>query len=282
MQIRTWAFTIALGIALVAAGEIASAATLANFDGGNGTATPDQFTGTAGNGWAGAWTGPNTSSTVTAANPLNGGGNYLSSGGTASGVRNVYRQFNSPMANQPHVVSWQWRFDGNFSQFASENDRVQFFGDSAAGGSSGASNSWLIGVTANRPGFGAVNGEFYIFDGTSGSAFDVANMFDTNLVLQDDTIYDFEVIVDPASATYSATISDGVNTVSATGLGFRNGTAGAYDFLGFGVNASATNDDLTFALDSISVTAVPEPGSLALWTLLGFVAVGLAWRRRRG
>ena len=106
-------------------------------------------------------------------------------------------------------------------------------------------------------------------------------MFDTNLVLQEDTIYDFEVIVDPASATYSASVTDGITSVSADGLGFRNGTPGVYDFLHFGVSASGGSDDLTVALDSIAIAEIPEPASIALWSLLGIVGIAFGWRRCR-
>ena len=258
------------------------AATLANFDDGNGAVSPDQFVGTAGDGWAGAWSGTGTSSTVTATNPLNGAGDpYLSSGGTGSGNRTLRRQFSSPNPSNPYSIRWQWRFDGNFSQFGQANDRIHFFGDNSLEGGSGSGNSWLIGVTANRSGFGDVNGEFYFFDGSGGSGFSVANMFDTDLVLQDDTIYNFEVIVDPASATYSASVTDGINSASADGLGFRNGTPGVYDILHFGMSASTGGDDLTFALDSISIAETPEPASIALWSLIGVVGLGFGWRRCR-
>src|ERR1043166_6472169 len=64
----------------------ASAQVIADFTGGSGTATSDQYPGIAGNGWVDPWTiGYGASGgtidafppTVTFLNPLNGGGNHL-------------------------------------------------------------------------------------------------------------------------------------------------------------------------------------------------------------
>ena len=276
-------FTYCLLLQPLVGGD-ASAATLANFDDGNGSGSPDAFPGTAGAGWAGGWTNAPLG-TVINTNPWNGGGKYLSVSNSGAGSFAMQRQFGLPDPTKPHTIRWQWRFDGDFNDFTSAGeDRIHFFGDdNGSETGSGGGNSWLIGVTNNRPGFGAVDNEFYFFDGTGGSGFSVANMFDTDLLLQDDTIYDFEVFVDPDAGTYNATVSDGINTVSAFGLGFRNQNAapGTYDFVGFGLNASGAGDDLTFALDSISISQIPEPASFAIWSLLGLGLAGMGYYRTR-
>ena len=78
--------------ALSTGARTAQAQAFANFTGGNdttagGTATPgpDTYKGTAGNGWAGGYVmngnnagGGMLTATVASANPLSGGGNYLS------------------------------------------------------------------------------------------------------------------------------------------------------------------------------------------------------------
>lgn len=282
MFVAAFAAAVALGTA-----THSSATIVANFDGGNGTGDPDAYTGQAGDGWAGAWTQVGTSGSVVTTTPINGGTDpYLEAVTTPGSAHTVRRQYTSFERVDPaaeHTIQWSWRFDGDFSEFASADDRIHFFGDSSEQNGSGGSNSWLIGVTANRTSGSfdnAQNGNFYFFDGNLGGGFDSDNMFNTNLALQDDTIYDFTVKVDPTTGTYDATVTDGVTTVSADGLGFRNGGTGVFDFVHFGANSNLSSDDLTFALDNVAITGppVPEPSTLVL---VGLAGLGLTTRRRR-
>lgn len=279
MKTKIIAFAV-IAVALLIQPKHTRAAVVAEFNDGNTGALPDGFAGSAGDGWAGAWTQNSATGSVSTANSLNASGDpYLEVAGNGTG--NIHRQWTAAPGVDPsqvHHISWKWRFDGDISEFASPNDRIHFMGDDNAQNGSNADNSWLIGVTADRNGHEALDGEWYFFDGTGSNAFNPSNMFDTDLALVADTIYEFNLVVDPTTATYSASISDGVTTVSADNLGFRNGTPGTYDFINFGVNASDTNDILDFSLDSIRIFTIPEPTTATL-ALLGLA--GIARRRRR-
>jgi hypothetical protein len=78
-------------------------------------------------------------------------------------------------------------------------------------------------------------------------------------------------------------VGDGTNTFSGTDFQFRNGlasttAANAPDTLFFGIQSSATADNHAYSLDSLTITAIPEPATVALASLAG---IGLLARRRR-
>ncbi len=267
---------------------------VANFTDGQNPDFADAFTGKAGGGWNGAWTDTGTTSTVTTANPLDGvaGNPYLSVGATAgSTVRTIRRQldpagFGDVDPSAKHVISWQWRFDGEIDDFANAfTDRIHFFGDANTGQSSTTvTNTWGIGIVAgDQPGNDINEGRWYFYDNNGSTAFIKENMFDTGLGLLANTVYDFEVVVDPVTGTYSARIFDGANTVFADGLTFRNGlTNHTATFLHFGAVTSSAADDFTFSLDNIRITAfvepvIPEPATMSL---LGLAGLALLRRRR--
>lgn len=229
------------------------------FEGGSGTATPDQFVGTAGDGWLSAWSGSNTSSTVTNASPIDVN-NYVSSArGGAANDATIRRRFDldagDMVSGEPYQVEWFWRFDGNTAQQTSFADRVHFFANSSAISGSTSSNSWLIGVGAANT---VNNGSFYIYDRVDGN-FTAPNMVDSGLILTTGDIYNFKVIVDPIHARYDATIMNVTtgDTFTAARNIFRNNStdAATTQWLHFGTSASVSTDDTTFSLDSLAITA---------------------------
>ena len=184
---------IALAAAFAAAAPDAQGAIVANFTDGNGTALPDQFAGTSGAGWATGWgsVGTTTGTGVVNTSPLAGGGNYLQVVDDATStnlfVRRQYASAGEVNVAQPHTISLSYRFDGSIAQFTDFNDRIAIFGDTAAQTTSGATNTWLIGVAGSNTGAGAGQsvfpGEWYFFDNNGSNAFATSNMFDTNLPL---------------------------------------------------------------------------------------------------
>ena len=249
----------------------------------------------AGGGWAGEWgtAGTGISATVVAADPLNGPDDpYLqvslvntSTTSQDYEIRREFEDFGRIDINGQHKVSWKWRFDGDLADFNdSGEDRIHFFADNDASAGTNDSNAWLIGVTSERSGF--VDGDFYFFDGSDSNTFSGANTVQTGITLQEDVVYSFDVWVDPDTKSYSARITDEFgNSFFASGMKFRNYlTANMPDMtwnrLHFGASANGLDDDLSFSLDSVVISQVPEPSTIAL-AVLGLVLWGIVgWRRR--
>ncbi len=239
------------------------------FTDGAGTATPDQFTGTAGDGWLGAWTGNGgTSSSVISTSPIDVG-NYLSvtrndSDANATLRRRFDLNGGDMVSGQPYDVEWTWRFDGSIAQMTGGGDRVHFFGDSAGRHGSMSSNSWLMGVSSSLNSSSGFNGgNFYFYDnaGTTAGGFTQGNMVNTGVALDALTagdVFQFKVIVDPTQGSYDATITNTATGEAFTGanLKFRNASfdAATTQYVHFG-SAANTGDDTTFSLDSIELTA---------------------------
>lgn len=281
------AFIVMALFALLAAPTSGFALTVAQFTDGNTSAATDGYPGAGGDGWNAGWSSlAGSGGTVSVANstPLDGGGNYLVSSRTNAGDRTIGRRYldhDGVDDAAPHMISWKWRFDGNIQQFGgSFNDRFAFYGNGAGVAGSTAANSWLIGlVAADRAGNDIFDNNWYFFDNNGSSDFNQTNMVNTGLTLQPGAVYDFKVLVDPVAGTYDAFMSDGANSASATGLTFRSGLTGAFPVIHFSSTASATNDNLAFALDAVRIEAlIPEPATAAL-LVAGLSAVSL--RRRR-
>ncbi len=96
----------------------------------------------------------------------------------------------------------------------------------------------------------------------------------------------FEVVdADDDSVIFSQQLADGLgtNTVALFSPFFLNFTSTTDDFyLRFtdnGANVVGSSDGL---LDNIRVSQlqVPEPTSIAIWSLIGLIMTGVCWRRR--
>jgi hypothetical protein len=277
----------------------ASAAIVADFEGAATSA--DSFPGVAGNGWTSAWSlanGTNVAYAGTVANttPLNASPNYLSVSNTGTGIAAgtavVRRTFGTPGdadPAQPHRVAFKFRFDGNMADFSGTfNDRINLFADPSGVTTTAPSNAWMIGVAAASNGTANVipaPNTWFFFDAgneSTANAFTGNNLVNTGITLSSGTVYSFTVDVNPALGKYDATISNGTQSFTGTDLQFRNGkastaTADVPDTLHFGIQSSATTDNHAFSLDALTITAIPEPGSLAF---LGLTSLALATRRR--
>src|SRR5688500_897332 len=122
-----WA--VCLGAAACVGPTTARADIVANFDGGNGTTSPDQWTGVAGNGWTTAWGsgGSTTGTGVVNTTPLSAGGSYLQfvddATTTPSYARRQYQTSGNINIAQPYRIAMSYRYDGNMAQFTDFNDR---------------------------------------------------------------------------------------------------------------------------------------------------------------
>lgn len=292
-----WMNQIGCGLAIVTmlmfASPSARGAITAEFTGGNGTASVDQWTGIGGDGWTGGWTSllpSGDSATVTNTAPLNGAGdNYLSvadSTAAGAGNHNIARtitSFGDVDTSQPYTIRWKWRFDGDVAAMEAGgfNDRIHFYGNNGTTNGTSSSNSWVIGWASADAGALTVHDDhWYFFDNNTGTAFNTDNQVDTGLGLIAGVVYEFVVTVDPAAGLYDASIDDGVNNFSAASLKFRNGLTGQFNSLHFGTNTTDGATDSSYALDSVNisaVTVVPTPAALPA----GILMLGAMAMRRR-
>jgi|GEM_PF-1574246 len=210
-------------------------------------------------GFTGAWSkfGEGVASVETQ-QPLEGNTPYLSVAFSNQGNRTIRRQLTRADgidSMQPHQIRWKWRFDGKPKDFGgSYQDRINFFGAEKAEPGSNDHATWLIGIAAgSEPGHEVYEGKWFFFDRNEDGDFKKDNMVNTGLGLVAGAVYEFTVTVDPSTGFYDATISDGKNSFSESGLRFRNGKSVPDGFIHFGVSASAKADDLTFALGSLRV-----------------------------
>lgn len=266
---------------------LARAAIVANFTDGEGTASVDQFTGTAGNGWLGAWSlgtgasgsGTTRVATVTNANPLNGGDNYLSvtmtTGTNANdnytAARRQFGAFDGVDPTMPHTISFDFRPEAkNEIPNAEFRSRFQMFGSSLLpGGDTSASTTWWVvaaagttgsaphGVVANNWGF-LTNPNPAVTPAPSGM-----NFVDSGIAMNVNTVYHFEIAVDPVNKSYVASVSDGSSTFTSETLYFRNQDVAAQSasYLAFGARQQNTDNEglatYPFSFDSVSIVPTP-------------------------
>jgi hypothetical protein len=123
-----------------------------------------------------------------------------------------------------------------------------------------------------------VGGSSAFFGGISDTGVDIPSANDLALAKTLSTAYVFEVSLDYSALTYTVSYSsDGGITVQE--IGTRSlGTASDLP-VGLAIWSRFTQTDTVLNLDSITVTAIPEPSTYA--AIFGFVSIGfLVWRRR--
>ncbi len=273
---------------LLMASPFARAQITANFNDGNGTDSVDQFQGIAGEGWATPWaTNTNGASTGTILDgfvdnidPLNGGGNYLSSTliagtGVGKGVQQRAVDVSSLDILSPYTVSFDIRLDSSMDTFTSATDYLQAF-DRPFDSDFGANGDWLIRATgASVNGIAAHNWMFYN-GGQNGGAFNNANFVDSGVELVAGMVYHFVVDVDPLDLQYTVSINGGE---ASAPMGFRTNVSGVSGNLNFGGQLSDAGEAMIYSIDTVAV--IPEPNSVALaGTGWRFCCVfGVGWER---
>lgn len=273
--------TTALGLCLPL-----QAAVVADFDAGAGTTMSAEFPGSAGAGWVTGWnpttrTGQNAADqSLNTSDPIAGAGSLLLESSRmgdydGSATRsNTYRQWDGSGGvdpTSPFVVSFVFRVDaleGN-NQYG---DFLQFFLRGSAQ-TSGNFNSGVGGVRVNGAGV------FQVRSGTSNIA------LDGDLAFNLGDLYHYEATIDPTTATWDLILTNLTKAESYTveDLAFGSGYDGV-DYVHFGTSIETdpfelfpgTFDDSTtvrnaWTVDSLAMTAVPEPASLALLTAGGLV-----------
>lgn len=300
-----------------------AATVVANFDDGAGTgvdgylgaATPGVAP-EPGAGWQNPWVLKAGSNSVTdtvpaGGSPIVGGGNYLDvdvqSTNSGAGTFSVQRKFQDPGAissPMPYEIKFTYRIDEDVdsvtSTFTDFQDRYMIAeaqGGLQVIGDGGASNnfSWSIwgfggsddlgaSTSGNLASGVAKHWAFYNGDSAGGS-FDPssASMINTGIEMTTGGVYDFIITVDPVTSTWDATVNDGTNSFSQTGMGFKNSGAvqSTLHFLTKRSRLDSTlfGDTRAFSIDGVSVSSVPEPSSLMI-AFCGCLALGMSLRRK--
>ena len=272
--------------------SVAKADIVANFTGGDGFESVDQYQGIPGDGWATAWqtntsaSSPGTSLAgfVDESAPMNGGGKYLSSfltggSGVSKGVeQRQYSSFDNVDIFTPHTVSFDLRLDSDTSTLTANTDYFQAF-DRPFTSDFGANGAWLIRASgASVNGITALNWMFYN-GGKDGGAFNAANFVDSGISLVTGLVYHFVIDIDPVNLEYTVSIN---GSPESAPMGFRTNTPANLGSLNFGGQVSDAGEILSYSLDSVQVApvAVPEPSTVALSLCAGVAALGLMRRRR--
>ena len=261
-------------IGLIGAMSVAAnAAVVANFTDGNGSSLPDQYVGTAGAGWTTAWTSTNSTvltGNVTNASQLSGGGNYLSLALTqgTGGVTYINRTWSNTAVpySGSLTLSWSFRLDSPMTSFNAQADVFHFY-DGLGGGA-----SFLIS------GFGATTGNaigqtWAFYNGNrDGAAWNGNNYVSTGISITTGTVYTFSVSLDPATRSWTGTVSNGTSSYTSSALGFRTSAYSANGTFILGMQESNTSKNLTASFDSLSIVPEGQTWALATFGLMLFLA----------
>lgn len=261
-----------------------AATVIANFDGGNSTSVVDAYQGKAGNGWTGAWSTAGTNSIsvtglVASASPLlSGSGNYLT--GTIAGPTSNNANSQGYIGRVVSATSFDYAVPLQLSFLyrpdttLSGSQRYRILGNAnSVTGATGPSNLFTIdsGTTATPT---------WNFGGAATS--------DSGLsVIAGDT-YSFTLSLDMHAHSYTATVLNLTTSDSWTSssIGFRN-TATVSDFaLELGAliatgGAQTSANQVHFSADSISISNIPEPTTIAALMGAGVLGMALIARRRK-
>jgi hypothetical protein len=262
-----------LGGISISAMPLASAATVVASD--NGSTFPN-----GGSGWGSDWT-------VTNASAASDGSviNFTQTATATDGlmVRNVGYNLNNLAAGQYLQVKYDVIIGSDLSLFTNANDQIgaTLRLDTIPAPASGASaNSTFIiraygdtsGGAAEALAWGAYNG------GKNDGGFNAGLFTNMGMLVAANTTYTFTIDIHADTLDYDISIFDGTDTVTLADLGWRSTLDGTNSDLAF-LGKQDAADGFAYGVDNISVTVIPEPGSL---TLLGFAGLAMLRRRRVG
>lgn len=251
---------------------------VADFSDGPVPGAVDTFYGAKrGRGWRTPWVASgNPIGEIVDLDALGGDGNpYLRLRFGQAFERVVARQYGKHSGfdpTKPHVISWQWRFDGSLEHFENSfDDRISFYGNPFFRRNSWPTNTWLIGVASGPDEQRSTNSKlskrkvfanrWFAFDGHHGKygdEFDRRNMVDSGMELKAGVVYRFAVVVYPEDKKYDVAIRDDEKTFMRTGLSFRNRSGDLGKVIHFGASSDRDTDDIRFSLDAIHIEPLKE------------------------
>ena len=252
-------------LALLLPGLSCGAEIRADLTDGAGTSLPDQYPGMAGSGWAAAWSTGNLSSTgVTAeyrnASPLGTGGGYLhvavASTNADVGMGRAFTNNNGSTGvdgTKPVTFAFSLRLDAANSGFTGSNDNLTIHNNTGYVSSSGTSTFLIRLVGGTSPQWQVYNGN------RDGGAFSAARLVNSGMAATPGTVYQFSIVADPATRSYTTTISNATTSVTVENMGFRTNGFTVGNTLGIFAKKDAAADSLAFDLDSVSISGETPP-----------------------
>jgi hypothetical protein len=163
------------------------------------------------------------------------------------------------------MTSWIYRnTDGGGIVSANNNTKINtvgtwvYFQDSSSSNPGGVDTAKLLAYDTNRAGGAG-------YAATSITTIPVNSWFGVKIV-----------VPDISSNQYNVLYNDGTNgwVAAATGLSFTSGSVADVNSVQFGAQSGS------FLVDSVSLSAVPEPGALGLLTVIGMGMLGRRGRRK--
>jgi hypothetical protein len=259
-----------LGGISISAMPFASAAVIAS---DNGSSFPG-----GGSGWGGNWT------TTNASGASNGSVINFTQTATATDglmVRNVGYNLNNLTAGQYLQVRYDVIIGSDLSLFTNGDDQIgaTLRLDSISQPASGASanSTFIIRAYGDGSGGAAQALAWGAYDGEKNNlGFSASKFQNMGMLIAANTTYSFTIDIHADTLDYDISIFNGTTTVSLADRGWRStldGTGTDLVFLG----KQSGSDGLSYGIDNISISVIPEPGSL---TLLGLAGLAMLRRRR--
>lgn len=256
-----------------------------DFTDGNGTTSVDQFNGVAGSGWKAGWTSAagtsitSTMNTVTNTSPLyTGGGNYLSSTFTVSGVttanqwERATRQLDSTAINLNAALTYSFVFRSD-SILSNANESITIFSANGPNPGTGSGDTWKI--TGGGAGWVAFYG-----NGTStpSGSITLGTLGTSSMA----TSYQFTIYSDPTTQMYNVTITNLSNsTTTSSGLiSWRAITTTENSYFDILASSGSTISGQSFGYSIDNISVVPEPASVALFVASSALLIVLGKKYR--
>lgn len=240
----------------------------ASFKEGESSSSVDAYPGMPGDGWAGPWevVPKDAPMQVSVASDPAMAGN-TSSPGKFVKVAFPYPMSAVPSSNlisgalcrpledthgtidlsKPYEITFDFRPDTDVN-----NDAIGgfvIFSGPTKGGGTGQTDTWIIREGGST--WRWVNGQ------RTGNGI----VLSSNMSVVPGTTYHFTIDVDPTAQSWTATISDGTNTVKSDTLGFRTSSKDNSRFLGFGFDLQDPGASASASIGSLVIKSKPTPKS---------------------
>jgi hypothetical protein len=256
---------------LVLLSDAASARPLAGFTLGEGSDFVDQYPGIAGEGWQGSWGNTSSSPNLTVSQefPIRDSGNYLKGISTFNSdhaIGRAFSNFGKPGVDisQPVTFHFDLRVDSLTGWDAATDYITVHANNNATTYNVSNASSFIIRAFGATPAAGVNANEWGIYRGTSnGAGYSAALFTNSGMPFAAGVTYTFNIVCDPATKTYSGSISNGTETVTWSDAGWRSGTAS--DRFAINYRVGTTGDAIATSLDNLRISN-PPPADYLDWS----------------